>query len=590
MTVRSSSCGPQNGYSATSIESIAEGFMTSAAGDLADRFHRRWLEENPFAASMYGIPGYDDLVPDESEEGRQAWRAEVGRFLQEAGAIARGPLTPADAVTLDCTTEAATQELQSIDLARADYTVTAMQYAGPATLMAVAARTVLIDPAAAEAYLTRLRRSGAWLDQIGERLRAGAARGRLPVAPLVEQAIGWAEEVLAAPAPGPVLSPRPPQGWQRAAAWEDERRAIAGEVVKPALARWLATVTELLPRARPSEQAGLTWLPGGEEDYTRAVRINTTLPLSPEQLHQTGLDQIAALEDRALALGAGLGLGRLDEVFAALRDSAGKIPPEEAIRQAAAAVRRAEARAAEFFPAPLPPPCDVTPMPEVVAMSGAAPHYTPPRLDGGRPGTFWFNTERPTAGTGWDMEVVAYHEAVPGHHLQLSRLQLLTSLPALQRQRSFTVFSEGWGLYAEQLAEEAGLYADDRGLLGSVNTSLMRAARLVVDTGLHAFGWSRERALEFLVAHVPMPPEFLAAETDRYVVMPGQALAYLTGKLEILRIRDEARGRLGPAFSLPAFHAAVLDHGSLPMPALARSIANWLDGGAGPGLPGSDGH
>jgi len=562
--------------------------MTSAR-DLADRFHRRWLEENPFVATMYGIPGYDDLVPDESEAGRQAWRAEAGRFLQEAGAVAGGPLTPADAATLDCITEAATQEQQSIDLARTEYTVTAMQYAGPATFLAVAARTVLIDPAAAEAYLTRLRRSGTWLDQIGERLRAGAARGRLPVAPLAGQAIGWAEEVLAGPAPGPVLSPRPPQGWARAAAWEEERRAIAEEVVKPALARWVGTVRELLPRARPSGQAGLTWLPGGDEDYARAIRINTTLPLSPEQLHQAGLDQIAALEDRAAELGAGLGLGGLDEVFTALRDSAGKVPPAQAIRQAAAVVRRAEARAAEFFPGPLPPPCDVTPMPEVVAVSGAAPHYTPPRLDGGRPGTFWFNTERPTAGTGWDMEVVAYHEAVPGHHLQLSRLQLLPGLPALQRQRSFTVFSEGWGLYAEQLAEEAGLYADDRALLGSISTSLMRAARLVVDTGIHAFGWSRERALEFLVAHVPMPREFLAAETDRYVVLPGQALAYLTGKLEILRIRDEARSCLGPAFSLPAFHAAVLDHGSLPMPALARSVTGWLDGVTGPESTGSPG-
>jgi uncharacterized protein (DUF885 family) len=212
----------------------------------------------------------------------------------------------------------------------------------------------------------------------------------------------------------------------------------------------------------------------------------------------------------------------------------------------------------------------------VVATSGAAPHYTPPRLDGGRPGTFWFNTMRPTAGTGWDIEAVAFHEAVPGHHLQLSRLQLLTDLPALQRQRSLAVFSEGWGLYAEQLAEESGLYAGDRGLLGSITASLMRAARLVVDTGLHAFGWSRERALEFMAEHVPMPREFLADEIDRYVVMPGQALAYLTGKLEILRIREEARRRLGPAFSLPAFHAAILDHGSLPMPVLHRSIDGWL--------------
>ena len=549
----------------------------SPVRDLADRFHQRWLEENPFAATMYGIPGYDDLVPDESEAGAQAWRALVEQFLRAVDAISPGQLTPADAVTLDCTKEAATQELASIDSARAEYTVTAMPYAGPPTFLALAARTVLVDPVAAEAYLTRLRRSGIWLDQISERLRAGARKGRLPVAPLVEQAIAWAEGVLAAPAPGAALSPQPPPGWPRAAAWEEERRAVAEEVLKPGLARWVATIKELLPQARPSDRAGLVYLPGGEEDYGRAVRMYTTLPLSPEELHQTGLDQVAALEARAVKLGAGLGLSGLDEVFAAVRDSAGKIPPEEAIRQAAVAVKRAEARAAEVFPDPLPPPCDVTPMPEVVASSGAAPHYTPPRLDGGRPGTFWFNTERPTPGTGWDLEVVAFHEAVPGHHLQLSRLQLLTDLPALQRQRSITVFSEGWGLYAEQLAEEAGLYTDDRALLGSVSSSLMRAARLVVDTGIHAFGWSRERALEFLVAHVPMAREVLAAEIDRYVVMPGQALAYLTGKLEILRIREDAQRRLGPAFSLPAFHAAVLDHGSLPMPTLGRSIAGWLD-------------
>ncbi len=517
----------------------------SAARDLADRVHRRWLEENPFAATNYGIPGYDDLVPDESEEGRQAWKAQLGEFLREADVIGREQLTPADAVTLDCTKQAVTQELENINLAEAEYTVTAMQYAGPAAFLAVAARTVLVDPAAAEDYLTRLRRSGAWLDQIGERLRTGAGRGRLPVAPLAEQAVAWAEGILAAAGTSPVLSPRPPRGWHRAQAWESERRAAAAQIVNPALARWVAIVKELLPRARPSQRPGLAYLPGGEEDYVRAVRIYTTLPLSAEALHQTGMDHVAALEARAVELGAGLGLSGLDAVFAALRDSSAAIPPQQAMRQATAAVRRAEARAAEFFPQPLPPPCEVAPMPEVVAVSGAAPHYTPPRLAGGRPGTFWFNTERPTAGTGWDTEVVAFHEAVPGHHLQLSRLQLLTGLPALQRQRSLAVFSEGWGLYAEQLAEETGLYADDRGLLGSFSTSLMRAARLVIDTGIHAFGWSRERALEFAAGHVPMPQEFLAAEIDRYVVMPGQALAYLTGKLEILRIREEARRRLG---------------------------------------------
>src|SRR6266566_7264959 len=320
--------------------------MTSAP-ELADRVHRRWLEENPFAATMYGIPGYDDLVPDESEEDRRAWRAEVGQFLGEADALAAGQLTPAEAVTLDCAKEAAAQEREVIDLAGAEHTVTAMQYAGPAAFLAVAARTVLVDPAAAEAYLSRLRRSGAWLDQIGERLRTGARKGRLPVAPLAEQAVTWAEGVLADPGASPVLSPRPPQGWQATAEWEEQRRAAAEEVVQPALARWVATVRELLPRARPPERAGLAYLPGGEGDYARAVRIYTTLPLSAEELHQTGLDHIAALEARAVELGTGLGLSGLDEVFTALRDSAGRVAPEESIRQAATAVRRAEARAGQ---------------------------------------------------------------------------------------------------------------------------------------------------------------------------------------------------------------------------------------------------
>jgi uncharacterized protein (DUF885 family) len=542
--------------------------MTSAR-DLADQFHRRWLEEHPFAATSYGIPGYDDLVPDESEDGERSWRAESAQILAEASALAGEQLTPADTVTLDCVQEAARQEIDAIDMAQTEYTVTAMQYSGPASFLSIAARTVLVDAAAADAYLARLRRSGTWIDQIRERLRAGARKGRLPVAPLAEQAIIWAEGLLASPGTSPVLSPRPPQGWPGAGAWESERRAIAETVVHPALARWVETIRELLPQARSSEQAGLIHLPGGEEDYARAIRISTTLSLSPQELRQTGLRQLEALESRAVELGAKLGLPDLNAVYAALLESSGKLSPDQAMREAAAAVKRAEARAGEFFPAPLPPPCEVTPMP--------APHYTPPRLDGGRAGTYWFNTRRPTAGTGWDLEVTAFHEAVPGHHLQLSRLQLLTDLPALQRQRSFTAFSEGWGLYAEQLAEEAGLYADDRGLLGSVSSSLMRAARLVVDTGIHAFGWSREQALEFVVSRVAMPREFLTAEIDRYVVMPGQALGYYTGKLEILRIRDEARERLGPEFSLPAFHGAVLDHGSLPLPVLDRSIQGWLD-------------
>src|SRR5262249_36034960 len=166
------------------------------------------------------------------------------------------------------------------------------------------------------------------------------------------------------------------------------------EVVYPALARWVDTVRELLPRARPSAQAGLAYLPDGKQCYARAIRIYTTLPLSPEELHQTGLDHVAALEAQAVEPGAGLGLRGLDEGSAAGGAGAGRIPRGRAGGGAAAGVGGAEAGAGEVSPAPLPPPCEGPPMPAVVAVPGAAPHYPPPRLDGGRPGTYWFNTKR----------------------------------------------------------------------------------------------------------------------------------------------------------------------------------------------------
>jgi uncharacterized protein (DUF885 family) len=554
---------------------MGETSYVSNTTDLADRFHERWMTTHPFAATMYGIPGYDHLVPDDSEAGDQAWKAEVQGFLARLDQIDGSDLSLEDRITMGVLRSAAEQEIDVIESAALEHTVSAMPFADPASFLAVAARTVLVDRDAADSYVTRLEGAGHWIDQITDRLRAGASKGRLPIGPLVEQAVAWVDSVLADEVPAALLSPQPLAGWDGSAAWAVRRSAAAAQSVKPALLRWRSTLVDLLPECRDSDHGGLCHIPGGEADYSRYIRIHTTLPLSAAQLHQTGLNEIAALERRAVALGAELDLHGLDDVYEALRRSAGQVSPEESIAEAVAAIRRAEAAAPNIFPPPLPAPCEVTPMPAVVASAGTAPHYTPPRLDGGRPGTFWFNTERPTAGTGWDLEVVAFHEAVPGHHLQLSRVQLLETLPTIQRQRNVTVFSEGWGLYAEQLAEEAGLYADTKALLGAVSASLMRACRLVIDTGLHAFGWSRERAVDFFSAHTPMPAEFLAAEVDRYLVMPGQALSYLTGKLEILRHRERAEAALGSRFSLPAFHAALLDHGSIPMPVLTQSLEAW---------------
>ncbi|HTX07976.1 MAG TPA: DUF885 domain-containing protein [Solirubrobacteraceae bacterium] len=543
--------------------------------ELADSFHERWLATHPFAASMYGIPGYDGRVPDDSEAGEAAWQDELGSVLAQVRRTDEAHLSEADEITLGCLVENVGEEQRDLDARLIEHTVTAMPFGGPAVLFAIAARTVIGDPQAAGDYLERLRAGGGWIDQQSERLRIGAGKGRLPVGPLVQQAIEWAEGLLGSKVPEALATPRPPDGWEGEAAWREQRDRIAGDVMQPALARWVELLRELLPRARSADEPGLAHLPGGEDDYAKCVWSYTTLPLDPEEIHRIGHEEIEVLEERALELGARLGLGSLPEIHAALRASSGSRAPADAMVAATAAIRRAEERAGEFFSPPLPAPCEVTAMPSVVASSGMAPHYTPPRLDGGRPGTFWFNLERPTAGTGWDLEGVAFHEAVPGHHLQLSRLQMLDDLPVMQRQRSLSAFAEGWALYAEQLAEEAGLYSDTESVLGAVSTSLMRAARLVVDTGLHARGWSRQRALDYFAAHVPAPEGFLASEIDRYIVMPGQALSYLIGKREVLRLRDEARGRLGPRFTLTGFHDTVLDSGSLPLPVLDRKIERW---------------
>ncbi|HKC29124.1 MAG TPA: DUF885 domain-containing protein, partial [Jatrophihabitans sp.] len=321
--------------------------------------------------------------------------------------------------------------------------------------------------------------------------------------------------------------------------------------------------------------AGIGALPGGAEDYERAIAVHTTLPFSADELHQIGLAAVARLEDRARELGAAVGLNDLESVRHAVRASTAALDPAEALAAAQAAVRRAEARAGEIMPQPLPDPCAVSPMPQTVGESGMAPHYTRPRRDGSRPGTYWFNTVRPTAGTGWDLEAVAFHETVPGHHSQLARQQRIEGLPLLQ-QLSITVHSEGWGLYAERVAGEFGLYSGVEAELGSVYVEMHRAARLVVDTGLHAKGWSRQQARDYILEHVALAEGFLTDEIDRYISWPGQALAYMVGQREILRMRERAQNALGDAFDLPAFNGALLEHGNLPMPVLARTVDDWI--------------
>ena len=315
-------------------------------------------------------------------------------------------------------------------------------------------------------------------------------------------------------------------------------------------------------------------MPGGVAAYACCVRNGTTLPFDPDELHRLGLAALAEMEEQIGELGRRtLGTGDVDDIMVRFRKDPALTDPDGvvAMARAAAAIARAQERLPDMFRSPLPPPCAVEPMPPHMAEFGAPPYYSPPARDGSRPGAYLFNDVRPGQAGSWALEATAFHEGVPGHHAQFARVQLLTQLPLLLAAFYVVPHGEGWGLYAERLADEFGLYSDDVQRLGMLGCAAFRAVRLVVDTGLHARGWSRARAREFALAHSPMPEDFVDAEIDRYIALPGQALGYLVGQREILRLRDEARARLGAAFDIRDFHSAVLDHGSLPLPVCARS-------------------
>jgi len=447
----------------------------------------------------------------------------------------------------------------------------------------IASRTQVGDADSAAAYLTRCRRIPAYLDQHAARLRAAARDGLLPVAPLVSDTIRQLKDHLSHPERDAMLSHRPPEGWAGAPAWRDEVERVVRDEVRPAVGRYADLLTGLLPQARPPEQAGLLYLPGGVPAYASCVRNGTTLPFDPDELHRLGLAALAEIEEQIGELGRrALGTRDVDDVMVRFRKDPALAAQDgaDAMTRAAAAIARAEERLPDMFRAPLPPPCAVEPMPPHMARFGAPPYYSPPARDGSRPGAYLFNDVQPGQAGSWALEATAFHEGVPGHHAQFARVQLLPDLPMLQTAFYVVPHGEGWGLYAERLADEFGLYSDGVQRIGMLGCAAWRAVRLVVDSGLHARGWSRARAREFALAHSPMPEDFVDAEIDRYIALPGQALGYLVGQREILRLREDARSRLGAAFDIRDFHSAILDHGSLPLAVLGQVVAAWADSAA----------
>jgi uncharacterized protein (DUF885 family) len=547
----------------------------STAAALADELFSLYLDREPLSATLWGLPGHDAEVPSITADADAAYAAALGALRARAESVDSAGQSASERITLAAVLNTIDQELIGVAVAAIEFTASPMPIVdGPALLLMLASSTKVSTPQQARDLATRTAAYGGYLDRCTERLRAGAAAGRHPLGSLAAKAVAQVDGYLGGDGPDVFSDVAPPDDWDGAAAWQRELAAAVDGSLRPALRRWRDAVQELPGRA--DDECGLLHLPGGAAAYDQLVALHTTLPLTAREVHEIGLTAVAELVEDAVQLGGSLGLTGFPAVRDALRASLIDVDAEQAMAAASRAIARAERVSAGVFPPPPPPPCVVAPMSEHVGRSGVSPHYTRPAADGSRPGTYWFNATEPATGAGWDLEVTAFHEGVPGHHLQAARMAAAEDLPALQRYFMVTAHAEGWGLYAEVLAGELGLYSSTEARIGAVAASLLRAARLVVDTGIHALGWTRSEALTYLVETVPMAEHALSAEVDRYIAMPGQALSYFIGRRELLRLRAAAQERLGDRFDLAGFHSAVLDQGDLPLPALAVAVDSWV--------------
>ncbi|MDP3490551.1 MAG: DUF885 family protein [Phenylobacterium sp.] len=432
----------------------------------------------------------------------------------------------------------------------------------------------------AEAYLSRMTQFAQVMDEETERSRRDAELGVIPPDFALERALTQMEGLKGAPAASPLVT----SVAERAAAkglegdYAAQASVIYLDKVIPALERQIAWIRSLQPRA--VHDAGCWRLPDGEAYYRDALKSSTTTTLTPDEIHELGWEQAKALSVRAEVIlqGQGLTQGSVGERIAALFKDPRYLyadtdeAKEQLIADLNAQMAEISPRLPQAFGALPQASVEIRRVPKFIEAGAPGGYYNRPALDGSRPGIYWINLRDSAENPSWTLKTLTYHEAVPGHHLQRS-LQQEADLPMLRRIAGFSPYSEGWALYSEQLALEMGMYENDPlGELGQIQASLFRAARLVVDTGIHAKRWSREQAIETMTSIDGSPTSSAATEIERYSVWPGQACSYMVGKLTWLRLRAKAQTALGDRFALPAFHDATLLSGAMPLTVLESVV------------------
>jgi uncharacterized protein (DUF885 family) len=534
---------------------------------------------DPYNATLLGLGEFDHLPGDPSLEASEKASADLAAIGEQVAAIDTAILSETDLIdhsVLTVLVRGAQQEAQH------------SLWAGNASAKSYVSRQALIfqtmpamtvtDDDSAERYLERLSGVGGVLSALGDRYAVEAGRGRVPTELGITHSVQQLEGYLALGVDGDALL-APVRASGNAAAIQRATTILENEV-HPAMAALAERLrTEFLPGSRPNDRVGITFIAGGDEGYAATVARHTTTTLTPAEIHQVGLDVLDEMKAEWSQVGQSA-IGESDFTVIAERMRADLSlrfdTSEQIVGMAQSALDRANAVRTQYYPDYDIPECIIEEINPIDAEHTALAYYRPPAVDGSRPGAHCLVASDPKERFRFEYEALAFHESVPGHHMQLAMAQKL-DIPRYRRYLDVEAcsFNEGWGLYSEQFADEIGLYSDDVSRLGMLSFRALRACRLVVDTGIHHFGWSRERAIEFMWDHTATTRSHVRNEVDRYIAWPGQALAYMIGRREILRLREQARQQLGSRFSIIDFHGTVLGSGAVPLSVLGDNVARW---------------
>jgi uncharacterized protein (DUF885 family) len=561
---------------------------TAEANDATRQLHalfaEEWenrLREAPTFASMMGDRRWNDRWADMSLAAIESRQQRARETLKKLRAIARGELSPADQLNYDLFEKSYQTGIDEQQYRL--YLIPLTQRGGPQTVHELADSLRFTTVKDYDDWLARMRALPEYMGQVTELMQAGIK------ARIVQPRIVM-ERVPAQIAVHLVDDPTQSPFYKRFERFPDsipeaeqkrltaEARQVIAEHVAPAYRKFHDFFTsQYLPAT--FEQVGAWQLPRGQELYATLARRFTTTDMTPEQIHHLGLHEVARIRQQMEDIKAKVGFeGTLQEFFEFLRTDPQFYyeTGEELLKAYRAMAKRIDPEMVKLFRTLPRAPYGVEPIPMAIAPDTTTAYYRQPAPDGSRAGTYFVNLYQPESRPKYEMMALSLHEAVPGHHLQIARAQELGEIPNFRRFGGYTAFSEGWGLYAESLGEDAGLYDDPYDKFGQLTYEMWRAVRLVVDTGMHHFRWDRKRAIDYFMDNAAKVELDVINEIDRYIAWPGQALAYKIGELKFKELRARATQKLGERFDLRDFHDFVLGSGAVPLDVLERKVVAWI--------------